>query len=92
LQRKYWTYVVASNSGTLYVGMCNGNFLDVTATGINNEGVVVGYAGTATGQFVGLELKGSTFKQVRIPGAYSTRSLPSTMRGQSSQSQRASRM
>jgi putative endonuclease len=23
VQRKYWTYVVASNSGTLYIGMCN---------------------------------------------------------------------
>ena len=23
MQRKYWTYIVASTTGTLYIGMCN---------------------------------------------------------------------
>lgn len=68
-----FVYDIQTQTYTMYP-YSNGDYgVDTTGTGINNEGVIVGYTGNfSTGQFVGLELRGSTFKQVIIPNAYST--------------------
>lgn len=51
----------------------NGDYTDVTASSINDADFIVGWAQDAiSGEFIGLELKDSTFKQVKIPGAHST--------------------
>jgi uncharacterized membrane protein len=67
-----FVYDISAQTYTTYAfGV--GAYSAVTGAGINNAGVVVGWAlDLSTSQFVGLELRNSRFKIVGISGAPST--------------------
>jgi probable HAF family extracellular repeat protein len=65
-----FVYDIPTQTYTTYSDGNNGGFL--LAGGINNTGLVVGWEVDVSGKTIGLELKNSMFKKVRIPGATST--------------------
>lgn len=66
-----FVYDVESQTYTTYIYDGSDYSLE-TGASINNAGVVVGWARNPAGHYVGLELRDSTLKAVRIPGATST--------------------
>lgn len=69
-----FVYDIAAQTYTTYAW--DSNHSNVTATSINNAGVIVGWAFEASPfRTVGFELVGSTFQQISIPNAPSTELL-----------------
>jgi uncharacterized membrane protein len=64
-------YDIETQTYTTYI-YNGGNYSLEAGTSINNAGVVVGWARNTAFQYIGLELRNSTFKPIRIPGATST--------------------